>query len=78
MAISYAANALGVLPLMLYGTDAQKKKYLPEVASGARLAAFAVTEATAGSDAGAIRTSARRDGAEYVIERHQAVHHQRR
>jgi alkylation response protein AidB-like acyl-CoA dehydrogenase len=67
VAISYAANALGVLPLMLYGTDAQKKRYLPEVASGARLAAFAVTEATAGSDAGAIRTSARRDGADYVI-----------
>lgn len=67
VAISYAANALGVLPLILYGTDAQKKKYLPEVASGARLAAFAVTEATAGSDAGAIRTSARRDGDDYVI-----------
>ena len=67
VAISYAANALGVLPLILYGTDAQKKKYLPEVASGARLAAFAVTEATAGSDAGAIRTSARRDGDDNVI-----------
>jgi butyryl-CoA dehydrogenase len=56
-----------VLPVILYGSDAQKKKYLPEVASGARLAAFAVTEATAGSDAGAIRTSARRDGADYVL-----------
>ncbi len=67
IAISYAANALGVLPVILYGSDAQKKKYLPEVASGARLAAFAVTEATAGSDAGAIRTSARRDGADYVL-----------
>jgi alkylation response protein AidB-like acyl-CoA dehydrogenase len=67
IAISYAANALGVLPLILYGSDAQKKKYLPEVASGARLAAFAVTEATAGSDAGAIRTSARREDGYYVL-----------
>ena len=67
IAISYAANALGVLPLILYGSDAQKKKYLPEVASGARLAAFAVTEATAGSDASAIRTSARRDRECYVL-----------
>jgi alkylation response protein AidB-like acyl-CoA dehydrogenase len=67
IAISYAANALGVLPLILYGSDVQKKKYLPAVASGARLAAFAVTEATAGSDASAIRTSARRDGDHYVV-----------
>jgi butyryl-CoA dehydrogenase len=67
IAISYAANALGVLPLILYGSDIQKKKYLPDVASGARLAAFAVTEATAGSDASAIRTSARREGGDYVL-----------
>jgi len=67
IAISYAANALGVLPLILYGSDAQKQKYLPPVASGSRLAAFAVTEATAGSDASAIRTSARREGSEYVL-----------
>ena len=67
IAISYAANALGVLPLILYGNDVQKKKYLPAVASGARLAAFAVTEATAGSDASAIRTSAKRDGDHYVL-----------
>jgi alkylation response protein AidB-like acyl-CoA dehydrogenase len=67
VAISYAANALGVLPLILYGSDSQKKKYLPDVASGARLAAFAVTEATAGSDAGAIRTSARREDGYYVL-----------
>ncbi|MBN2098984.1 MAG: acyl-CoA dehydrogenase family protein [Dehalococcoidia bacterium] len=67
IAISYAANALGVLPLMLYGSDSQKAKYLPAVASGNRLAAFAVTEATAGSDASAIRTSAKRDGDQYVL-----------
>ena len=67
IAISYAANALGVLPLILYGSDVQKKQYLPAVASGARLAAFAVTEATAGSDASAIRTSARREGDHYVL-----------
>jgi butyryl-CoA dehydrogenase len=67
IAISYAANALGVLPVILYGSDGQKKKYLPAVASGSRLAAFAVTEATAGSDAGAIRTSARREDGYYVL-----------
>ncbi len=67
IAISYAANALGVLPLILYGSDGQKKRYLPAVASGSRLAAFAVTEATAGSDASAIRASAKRDGGCYVL-----------
>jgi alkylation response protein AidB-like acyl-CoA dehydrogenase len=67
VAISYAATALGVLPLIHYGSDDQKQKYLPQVASGKRLAAFAVTEATAGSDAGAIRTSATRQQGHFVL-----------
>src|SRR4030042_1139229 len=60
IAISYAAAALGCLPLLLSDTEEQKLKYLPDVASGKRLAAFALTEATAGSDASGIKTMATR------------------
>ena len=58
VAVSYACSALGCFTLMDYGTEAQKQKYLPDIASGKRLAAFALTEPTAGSDAGAIKTTA--------------------
>ena len=64
---SYAANALGTYPLLLFGTDAQKKKYLPDIASGKRLVAFGLTEANAGSDASGIQTTAKLEGNEYVI-----------
>lgn len=67
IAVSYAAVALGVTPLLRYGTEEQKQKYLPDVASGKRLAAFALTEATAGSDAAAIKTTAERVKEGYVI-----------
>jgi alkylation response protein AidB-like acyl-CoA dehydrogenase len=67
IAISYAADALGCLPLIHHSTEEQKKKYLPDVASGARLTAFALTESTAGSDAGRIRTSASREGDHYLL-----------
>ena len=67
VAISYAASALGCLPLIHYGNEAQKSRYLPEVASGKRLAAFALTESTAGSDASNIRTTAIRDQGYYVL-----------
>lgn len=67
VAISYAAVALGVIPLLKYGTEEQKRKYLPDVASGKRLAAFAVTEAEAGSDIGAIQTTAKKVKEGYVI-----------
>ncbi len=67
VAISYGANALGALPLIGYGSDEQKKKYLPDVASGKRLTAFAVTESTAGSDAANIRTTAVRADGHYVL-----------
>jgi len=67
IAVSYAAVALGVAPLLRYGTEEQKQKYLPDVASGKRLAAFALTEATAGSDAAAIKTTAERVKEGYVI-----------
>lgn len=64
---TYAANALGTYPLLLFGSEAQKKKYLPDVAAGKRLVAFGLTEANAGSDAGGIQTTAKLDGNEYVI-----------
>ncbi|MDH4027757.1 MAG: acyl-CoA dehydrogenase family protein, partial [Nitrospirota bacterium] len=48
---TFAANALGTYPILLYGTDEQKKKYLPDIASGKKLVAFGLTEANAGSDA---------------------------
>jgi len=67
IAISYAADALGCLPLIHHGTEEQQKKYLPDVASGARLTAFALTESTAGSDASKIRTSASREGDHYLL-----------
>lgn len=67
VALTYAASALGSLPLLEYGTKDQKQKYLPDIASGKKLAAFALTEATAGSDASAIKTTAQREGEGYVL-----------
>jgi alkylation response protein AidB-like acyl-CoA dehydrogenase len=67
VATSYAASGLGAHPIMLYGSEEQKKKYLPDIAKGKRLAAFGITEAGAGSDAGAIRTTAARKGEGYVL-----------
>jgi butyryl-CoA dehydrogenase len=64
---TYAANALGTYPLLLFGSDAQKKKFLPDIAAGKRLVAFGLTEANAGSDAGGTQTTAKLDGNEYVI-----------
>jgi alkylation response protein AidB-like acyl-CoA dehydrogenase len=64
---SYAANALGSYPILLYGSDAQKKKYLPDIAIGKKLVAFGLTEANAGSDASGIQTTAKLTGNEYVI-----------
>ena len=67
VAISYAADALGCLPLLEYGNEEQKKRYLPDVASGKKLTAFALTESTAGSDASGIRTSASHQGGYYAL-----------
>jgi len=64
---SFAANALGTYPILLYGSEAQKKKYLPNIASGKRLVAFGLTEANAGSDASGTQTTAKLDGNEYVL-----------
>jgi alkylation response protein AidB-like acyl-CoA dehydrogenase len=64
---SFAASGLGAYPILLYGTEEQKKKYLPEIASGRKLAAFGLTESTAGSDASGIMTTAELKGNEYVL-----------
>jgi butyryl-CoA dehydrogenase len=58
---------LGAYPILLYGNEEQKKKYLPPIASGKKIAAFGLTESGAGSDAAAISTTAVKDGNEYVI-----------
>lgn len=67
VATSYAASGLGAHPIMLYGSPEQKEKYLPDIASGKKLAAFGLTEANAGSDAGSIRTTATRTKGGYLL-----------
>ena len=67
VAVSYAASSLGSFPIILYGSEEQKKKYLPLIASGEKLAAFAITEPNSGSDASATETTARLDGNEYIL-----------
>jgi alkylation response protein AidB-like acyl-CoA dehydrogenase len=62
-----AVQSLGSLGLELAGSDEQKERYLPKLASGEWLAAYALTEAGSGSDSAAMRTTARRDGDEYVL-----------
>jgi len=65
VAITVAAHtSLGTMPILLYGSDEQKREWLPDLAAGRKLAAFGLTEPDAGSDAGATRTTAeQRDGA---------------
>jgi butyryl-CoA dehydrogenase len=58
---------LATFPLLLFGTEEQKKKFLPDIASGKKIAAFAVTEANAGSDAAGIQTTARKEGDFYIL-----------
>jgi acyl-CoA dehydrogenase len=60
-------NGIGSQGIVIDGTDAQKQKYLPRLASGELIGSFALTEPGAGSDAGSLTTSARRDGDHYVI-----------
>ena len=67
IALAFAGTALGTLPIIIAGSDEQKAKYLPAIAAGKRLAAFALTEPQAGSDAAGIRTTAIRDGDHFVV-----------
>ena len=63
-----AVQELGALPILLAGTEEQQARWIPKLASGEQLIAFAITEAEAGSDASAARTRATRDDDEYVID----------
>ncbi|RJX36193.1 MAG: acyl-CoA dehydrogenase [Desulfarculus sp.] len=64
---SYAACFLGAYPILLFGSQEQKDKYLPLIGNGQQYCAFALTESASGSDAGSIQTEARRDGDFYVL-----------
>ncbi len=67
VAVSYAANALAAFPIMLFGTEEQKQKYLPPLARGEVYAAFALTEPNVGSDAAAVETTAQKEGDHYIL-----------
>jgi butyryl-CoA dehydrogenase len=67
VATTYAASGLGFIPILLVGSEEQKKKYLPQLASGEKLAAFGLTEPDAGSDVSSIRTRAVLDGQYYIL-----------
>jgi butyryl-CoA dehydrogenase len=67
VATTFAASGLGAYPILLYGSEELKQKYLPDIASGRRLAAFGVTESGAGSDVSGIQTTAVRDGDDYIL-----------
>jgi butyryl-CoA dehydrogenase len=60
-------NSVGAYPIVRFGTDEQKKRFLPKLAGGEYIGAFCLTEANAGSDAGAVETTAVYDNGEYVI-----------
>jgi alkylation response protein AidB-like acyl-CoA dehydrogenase len=69
VAITVAAHhSLGTLPIYYFGNDEQKREWLPDLASGKKLAAFGLTEAGAGSDAAATRTTAKLEDGEWVID----------
>ena len=67
VSVSYAASLLGAYPILLGGSEAQKKKYLSQIANGEKLGAFGLTEANAGSDAQGIRTEAKKVGDDYIL-----------
>ena len=68
--VAYAVNALGSFPILLGGTEEQKRRWLPPVARGEKLISFGLSERDAGSDAASLQCSARRDGDFYVLNGH--------
>jgi butyryl-CoA dehydrogenase len=66
-AISVAVTGLTQVILNTFGNDAQKKKYIPALSSGRAIGAFSLSEASSGSDAGSLRTTAKKDGNHYVV-----------
>ena len=67
IAVCYAASALGTLPIIHFGSDEQKQRFLPDLAKGKTIAAFALTEPEAGSDASATKMTAKKDGDHYLL-----------
>src|SRR5205807_8266949 len=68
VAITMAAHhSLGTLPIFYYGSEEQKREWLPDLSSGRKLAAFGLTEPDAGSDAGATRTRAELSDGQWVV-----------
>ena len=65
--VSFAVDAIATKAIVMYGNEEQKKKYLPDIASGEKLTAFCLTEPNAGSDAAALKTKAVKKGNSYVI-----------
>ena len=79
VAVTVAAHhSLGTLPIWLFGTEEQKRQWLPDLASGRKLGAFGLTEPGAGSDTRAMRTTARLEDGEWVDRRLEDLHHERR
>lgn len=64
---SFAASALGGYPILMFGSEEQKERFLPDIASGKRLGAFGLTEASAGSDAAGMKTTAVEDGDSWIL-----------
>ncbi len=67
ISLAFGVTGLGMYPILIAGSEEQKQKYLSQIASGERLAAFGLTEAGAGSDVGAMATTARKEGGHYVL-----------
>jgi alkylation response protein AidB-like acyl-CoA dehydrogenase len=67
MGVGYAVNALGSFPIIVGGTDEQKQRFLPGVAAGDHLISFGLSEKEAGSDAGSMKATAKKDGDYYIL-----------
>ena len=67
IALAFAATGLGILPVLIGANEEQKKKYIPDIASGKKLAAFGLTEPEAGSDATGMKTTAKKEGDYYIL-----------
>ena len=65
--VAFAVNALGSFPILVGGTEAQKQRWLPQIARGEKFVAFCLSEKFAGSDAGGLAVTAEEDGDHYVI-----------
>ncbi len=66
-AVLSVQNSLDCYPILAFGTEEQRRRYLPDLARGRRLGCYCLTEPTAGSDAGALRTTARDDGDRWIL-----------